>query len=460
MKKILFYGGSFDPPHRVHKALLEAALQLLPVDRALVVPTGNASSYKARTLTPALHRVHMCQLAFADLPNVEISGIEAYSLQPNYTIETLEALEQGMGSGVQWFLLLGADQFAAIHTWHRWQELLAKVTLVLADRAGSPAGLNEAEWAQNESQSGKNSGHNSALCNILHLPLLPDALSSTAIRQALAKTRQGAQTQAVLQDALDVRVLRYIANHSLYSSTDTMASTKKPSKKSDTGIHDLQLAIVTGLEDVKAVDIQVFDTEAQTSLFERVMIASGNSNRQTRALAMSVLDKVKEAGFPKPRVEGLENGEWIIVDCGMAVCHIMQPMIRAYYHLEDIWGEKVAKPVKDAAKKATTKTKAKPAAEKKPVAKKAVAKKAVSKTLASSAPAKKAPVKKVAAKKAASKTVAAPAAAPAKKVAAKKVAAKKAVAAKAPAAPAAPAKKAAAKKTVAKKVALKKAAAK
>ena len=174
----------------------------------------------------------------------------------------------------------------------------------------------------------------------------------------------------------------------------------------------------------------------------------------------SDLDKVKEAGFPKPRVEGLENGEWIIVDCGMAVCHIMQPMIRAYYHLEDIWGEKVAKPVKDAAKKATTKTKAKPAAEKKPVAKKAVAKKAVSKTLASSAPAKKAPVKKVAAKKAASKTVAAPAAAPAKKVAAKKVAAKKAVAAKAPAAPAAPAKKAAAKKTVAKKVALKKAAAK
>ena len=237
-----------------------------------------------------------------------------------------------------------------------------------------------------------------------------------------------------------------------------MASAKKSTKKIDTGIHDLQLAIVTGLEDVKAVDIQVFDTEAQTSLFERVMIASGNSNRQTRALAMSVMDKVKEAGFPKPRIEGLENGEWIIVDCGMAVCHIMQPMIRAYYHLEDIWGEKKAKPVKDAAKKAPAKKAA--VSEKKPAAKKVAAKKVASKTLASSAPAKKAPVKKVAAKKAASKTVAAPAAAPAKKVAAKKVAAKKAVAAKAPAAPAAPAKKAAAKKTVAKKVALKKAAAK
>ena len=239
-----------------------------------------------------------------------------------------------------------------------------------------------------------------------------------------------------------------------------MASAKKSTKKIDTGIHDLQLAIVTGLEDVKAVDIQVFDTEAQTSLFERVMIASGNSNRQTRALAMSVMDKVKEAGFPKPRIEGLENGEWIIVDCGMAVCHIMQPMIRAYYHLEDIWGEKKAKPVKAEAKKAPARKAPMAEGEKEAVAKKVASKRVVSKTLASSAPAKKAPVKKVAAKKAASKTVAAPAAAPAKKVAAKKVAAKKAVAAKAPAAPAAPAKKAAAKKTVAKKVALKKAAAK
>ncbi len=220
-----------------------------------------------------------------------------------------------------------------------------------------------------------------------------------------------------------------------------MASAKKSTKKIDTGIHDLQLAIVTGLEDVKAVDIQVFDTEAQTSLFERVMIASGNSNRQTRALAMSVMDKVKEAGFPKPRIEGLENGEWIIVDCGMAVCHIMQPMIRAYYHLEDIWGEKKAKPVKAEAKKAAARKAPMAEGEKEAAAKKVASKRVVSKTLASSAPAKKAAVKKAPAKKTASKAMTT--AAPAKKVAAKKAPAKKT--------PAAPAKKTAAKKAVAKK---------
>ena len=102
----------------------------------------------------------------------------------------------------------------------------------------------------------------------------------------------------------------------------------------------LQRAIIDGLEDVKAQDIAVFDTEHLSPLFERVIVASGTSNRQTKALAASVRDAVKEAGFPKPRTEGEQNGEWIIVDCGAAVAHIMQPAIRTYYHLEEIWGDK------------------------------------------------------------------------------------------------------------------------
>ncbi len=103
-------------------------------------------------------------------------------------------------------------------------------------------------------------------------------------------------------------------------------------------IQKLQRAIVDALEDVKAQEIQVFDTEHLSSLFERVIIASGTSNRQTKALAASVRDKVRNAGFGKPRIEGEDNGEWIIVDCGQAVVHVMQPTIRTYYNLEEIWG--------------------------------------------------------------------------------------------------------------------------
>ena len=118
---------------------------------------------------------------------------------------------------------------------------------------------------------------------------------------------------------------------------------KTPSTEGKKDVQKLQRAIIDGLEDVKAQDIQVFDTEHITSLFERVIVASGTSNRQTKALAASVRDAVRDAGFAKPRIEGEDNGEWIIVDCGAAVAHIMQPTIRQYYNLEELWGEKPIK---------------------------------------------------------------------------------------------------------------------
>ncbi|WP_353191239.1 ribosome silencing factor [Pandoraea pnomenusa] len=105
-------------------------------------------------------------------------------------------------------------------------------------------------------------------------------------------------------------------------------------------IRKLQRLIVDALEDVKAQDIKVFNTEHLTALFERVIIASGTSNRQTKALAASVRDKVKAAGGDIISMEGEDVGEWVLVDTGDAIVHIMQPALRQYYNLEEIWGEK------------------------------------------------------------------------------------------------------------------------
>ena len=221
-------------------------------------------------------------------------------------------------------------------------------------------------------------------------------------------------------------------------------------------IQKLQRAIVDALEDVKAQEIQVFDTEHLSSLFERVIIASGTSNRQTKALAASVRDKVRNAGFGKPRIEGEDNGEWIIVDCGPAVVHVMQPTIRTYYNLEEIWGgtpvrlkfgapkpaataetkghikNSVAKkaPVKATAKSAApSAAKAKPALKApakavKPAAKPAA--KAPAKTVAKSAPKASSPTSKPTVKTV-GKPTAKPAAKAAAKPAAKKAPARKAV---------------------------------
>ncbi len=198
-------------------------------------------------------------------------------------------------------------------------------------------------------------------------------------------------------------------------------------------IQKLQRAIVDALEDVKAQEIQVFDTEHLSSLFERVIIASGTSNRQTKALAASVRDKVREAGFGKPRMEGEDNGEWIIVDCGPAVVHIMQPTIRTYYNLEEIWGGTpvrlkfgAPKPAATAevkghiknsvAKKASAKTASAKTTTSKTAAPK-TATKTASKTASKAKPALKAPLKAV-------KTAAKSAAKPASKTAAKTTGAK------------------------------------
>jgi ribosome-associated protein len=217
-------------------------------------------------------------------------------------------------------------------------------------------------------------------------------------------------------------------------------------------IKKLQTLVVDALEDVKGQEIVLFDTTHLTSLFDRIAVVSGTSNRQTKALAASVRDKVKEAGGDVVGMEGEDTGEWVLVDLGDMIVHIMQPAIRQYYRLEEIWGDK---PVKLGAAKrkssaegleaAAPKSKSKhlaanqeqedakpvrerkPAAKKsadaKPAAKKAAAKKiptgatvkvAVSKTAAADAKAAKA-AKAAAAPKRATKA-AAEGAAPAKKV--------------------------------------------
>jgi ribosome-associated protein len=161
-------------------------------------------------------------------------------------------------------------------------------------------------------------------------------------------------------------------------------------------IRKLQRVIVDGLEDVKAQNIVVFNTEHLSALFERVIVASGTSNRQTKSLAASVRDAVRAAGAPPPRTEGEANGEWIIVDCGAAVVHVMQPAIREYYHLEELWGEK---PVKmKIASAAPRLVKAAPPARDVAASREAGKPRAAAKRVASApraAPAKRAPIGRV-----------------------------------------------------------------
>jgi len=208
---------------------------------------------------------------------------------------------------------------------------------------------------------------------------------------------------------------------------------------------ELTKLAIAALEDMKGINIEIIDVAPLTSIADHMVICTGTSNRHVKALADSVMQKASEAGVGWPRSQGLEQGDWALVDLNGTIVHIMQASARATYQLEKLWdlgqpkpkldaAKKAKKLAKKMAKKAAKKSTAKPAPSKNSFGKKPVAKKAAA-------------VKKSAAAKPAAKVLAKAAAKPAmKKPVAKKTVAKKAVVSKAPV------KKAVAKKAPVKKV--------
>jgi ribosome-associated protein len=136
-------------------------------------------------------------------------------------------------------------------------------------------------------------------------------------------------------------------------------------------IRQKQRVVVEALEDIKGKDIQVYNTASMPSMFERVVIASGDSNRQVKALAQNVQEKIKQNGLKVYGVEGERSGEWVLVDLGDVVVHVMHPTVREFYDLEEVWGGKPVRMKKQPAPVAAKKPARKPAKKKKPARAKA-----------------------------------------------------------------------------------------
>lgn len=198
--RVGLFGGAFDPPHRAHRALVEAALAQLQLDRLLIVPTG-AAWHKTRALSPAEHRVAMARLAFADLPRVELDLREVNRPGPSYTIDTLRELHR-QWPGATFFLLIGQDQARSLATWRDWQQVLELATVCVAGRPcpnapdRAPDSAADAPWRD----------------ALQTLTLPPIDLSATTIRTLCAR---GERVDALVGEP----VARYIALHNLYPAS-------------------------------------------------------------------------------------------------------------------------------------------------------------------------------------------------------------------------------------------------
>ena len=197
-RRLGVFGGAFDPPHWAHVALARAALAQLGLDELRIMPTGQAW-HKARPLSPAPHRLAMAKLAFEGLPGVVVDEREIRREGPTYTIDTLEALAaehaQLHAQPLELYLLMGGDQWAALASWHRWQDIAHQARLCVWARPGAPRPQLEGVPAP------------------IWLEAPPQEISATAVREGLKDGRLSPQDlDALLPEA----VARYISAHGLY----------------------------------------------------------------------------------------------------------------------------------------------------------------------------------------------------------------------------------------------------
>ena len=206
VRRVGMFGGAFDPPHSAHRALAEAALAQLSLDVLHVMPTGEAW-HKSRTLSPAVHRLAMCEAAFGDLPKVRIDRRETERQGPSYTADTLHELRSEYPQATL-YLVLGADQLLAFKGWVRWQEVLSLATLAVANR---PREIGETAL---QSQAP------AADLAAVDLPFVPlhmalQHVSATALRAQLATPSGPTAAPDLLVPAA---VARYISQNHLYQT--------------------------------------------------------------------------------------------------------------------------------------------------------------------------------------------------------------------------------------------------
>ncbi len=193
-RRVGLFGGAFDPPHSAHVAIARAALEQLKLDELRIVPTGQAW-HKSRPLSPAVHRLAMVRLAFADLPGVVIDEREMQRSGASYTVDTLDAL-MAEQPGSEPYLVMGGDQWAAFTSWRQWQDIARKARLCVAQRPDQVLNQPQPQLA----------------VQWLNLPAMP--ISATALREQVAGGTDLLNEPARLPPA----VARYISDHHLYAA--------------------------------------------------------------------------------------------------------------------------------------------------------------------------------------------------------------------------------------------------
>jgi len=322
LTRIGLFGGTFDPPHEGHLGAIKALDTVLKFDQIHWILSARPP-HKDEVSASIEQRFEMLGLALQGHQKYIADDTEISRTEKSYTIDTIKHFKQAMPQA-DLVLIIGTDSLLKLDTWHRADELVELVNLVVISRPGFtpevPVFMRDRQLEHIQQLSDFPAGK---------LALFNDSnfdVSSTKIRKLL--NSESKKTQQKAAQYLPSQVYNYILREQLYR-----AQIMNPEQ--------IKNLVVDALEDVKGVDIRVIDIADISDFADFMVVASGTSDTHVKALAREASDRLRKSGVKPLNEDGAELGEWVLVDLGDVVLHVMRPEVREYYDLEKLWDEDV-----------------------------------------------------------------------------------------------------------------------
>ena len=313
--KIVFFGGTFDPPHKGHLALAEKVLAKGIADHVLFVPAWIPPHKIMKGKSSFEERLRMTELAVAGRENMSVSGLEGERGGISYTIDSLEKLSSEHPEN-EYILLVGGDSLAQLHTWHRANELVEQFQIIYCPRPGETIdpGQLSSHWKKELAEKLVKSA-------ISDCPL--SDLASTQIRHELSR---GFSPQGI-----DKNVLNYICQRRLYMENSEKKLTPSPK--------ELACFCANVADERKGSNIVVMDMTDLSTIADFFVICTGTSAPHLRAISENIQKQARETYGIRGKIDGTPESNWIIADMGNVMVHIFTEESRNLYQLENLWGD-------------------------------------------------------------------------------------------------------------------------